>query len=66
MSEDPKVTEARQAVWRAAMSVSLNRRDLAQRVQEGAEMHVIRKLLAAMIPGGEVGYWQLVEAELRR
>jgi hypothetical protein len=67
VSQDPKLIEARDAVFRAAIAVSANNRGLAQRVTEGAEMSVMRKILCdALLPGGEIEYWKRVEEELRR
>ncbi len=67
MTQDPKITAARDAVFRAAIAVSVNNRGLAQRVTEGAEMAVLRKIVCdALLPGGEVEYWERVEQELRR
>lgn len=67
MSQDPKITAARDSVFRAAMAVSQNNRGLASRVAEGAEMAVLRRIIVdSLLPGGELEYWAKVEEELRR
>lgn len=66
MRQDPDIVEARSAALRAAVTASANDPQLANSVLLGAELAVIRRLVAATLPTGEIGYWQIVEQELRR
>lgn len=63
---DPDIVKARDAAYRAARVVSAGNADLAASVLLGAELSVIRRLVAGALPTGEVGYWQIVEKELGR
>lgn len=63
---DPDIVKSRDAAYRAARVVSAGNADLAASVLLGAELSIIRRLVAASLPTGEVGYWQIVEKELAR
>jgi hypothetical protein len=62
MSEE----EARQAAWRAALAMSQNDRHIAAVLVRNTEFDVLRRLVSAQLPGGEMEYWELVEKELRK
>lgn len=57
---------AKAAVWRAAMAIAMNRRNVAAAASTAAQLKVIRDLLSAKLAGGEAEFWDLVEKELRK
>ncbi len=66
MSRDRTADEtAAAAAWQTALNLSGHDRQVAAALARNAELAVIRRLLAATLPGGLAEYWQLVDQELR-
>lgn len=64
MSRD-RAEEAADAAWQTALNLSGHDRQVAAALARTAELAVIRRLLAATLPGGLAEYWHLVDQELR-
>lgn len=60
------IKDARDAAWRAAMAMAQNNRSRASEVEAKAQLVVIRRILGAMLAGGEAEFWAQVEVELRK
>lgn len=56
---------AKQAAWRAAHDLAGDS-VLTARLIRSSELAVIRRLLAAQLPGGEARFWELVKQEIER
>lgn len=57
---------ARAVTWGEAMRLTAGDQQLASALARTAELSVLRRLVAAQLPGGEVEYWKLVAEELKR
>ena len=55
-----------EAAWLAARALTGGNQNLASSVVRAAELAVMRRLLARLLPEGEEGYWQLVKEEIER
>lgn len=65
MPPDETVAAAYAAVQHTARQVA-GTRQVSSELETRAQLTVVRRLLGAMLPGGESEFWQLVEKELRR
>ena len=65
MSDD--IETARRSALRAARTLwpSDTPLDVVTQTLQGAERAVARRLLSRLLPDGEVGFWRLVEEEVR-
>lgn len=57
--------DAADAAWQTAMRLTDRDRPLAAALMHNAELAVMRELVARLLPGGLVEYWQMVDRELR-
>ncbi len=66
MSQDHRSDDtAAETAWRTALNLAGHDRQTAAALARNAELAVIRRLIAATLPGGLAEYWQLVDQELR-